>query len=114
MWFADESGFYFSTTTTKRLCKQLKAKPKVEVCFYAPPQGPLGHEGSTDIGTMMRVSGEVIFLEEGSLKQRLLNDRPFLRPSADIQVIFRVQKGEARFWKSEDSGRESTIDTAHF
>jgi len=36
MWFADKTGFYFSTQASKAVCKQLKSNPKVEVCFYAP------------------------------------------------------------------------------
>jgi pyridoxamine 5'-phosphate oxidase len=114
MWFADKTGFYFSTTKTKQIYRQLTTRPKAEVCFYAPPEGPLGQEGSTGIGKMMRASGDVAFLDDTDLKQRLLKERPFLRPNAENQVIFRIQNGEARFWTSEDSGRESTVERARF
>jgi uncharacterized pyridoxamine 5'-phosphate oxidase family protein len=63
---------------------------------------------------MMRVSGEVTFLADANLKERLLNERPFLRANAENQVIFRVQNGEAWFWTSQDSGRESTIVRIRF
>ena len=53
MWFADATGFYFSTVRTKRLFRALTAHPKAELCFYARPRGPLGEEGVTDIGTML-------------------------------------------------------------
>ena len=36
MWFADETGFYFSSANTKDLTKQLRANPKVEITFYSP------------------------------------------------------------------------------
>ena len=114
MWFADARGFYFSTVKTKKIFRELTANRKAEVCFYAPPKGPLGQEGSTDIGTMMRASGDVRFLDDANLKERLLNERPFLRPHADDQVIFRVQNGEAAFWTSADSGHESAIERIRF
>jgi uncharacterized pyridoxamine 5'-phosphate oxidase family protein len=114
MWFADKAGFYFATTKTKRLYRELTARPKAEACFYSRPKGPLGHEGSSDIGKMLRVSGEVTFVDEPDFKERLLKERPFLRPNAKNQVIFRIQNGEARFWTSEDSERESLIEIARF
>jgi uncharacterized pyridoxamine 5'-phosphate oxidase family protein len=114
MWFADKTGFYFSTTKTKQIYRELTTRPKAEVCFYARPKGRLGQEGITDIGKMMRASGEVVFLDDPDLRQRLLKERPFLRSNARNQVIFRIQNGEARFWTSEDSERESTIETARF
>lgn len=114
LWFADAYGFYFSTAKTKKLFRELSANRKAEVCFYAPPEGPLGQEGSTDIGTMMRASGEVYFLGDATLKERLLAERPFLRPHADDQVIFSIQNGEATFWTSTDSGRESVLERIRF
>ena len=62
----------------------------------------------------MRASGDVEFLDDAALKDRLLNERPFLRPHADDQVIFRVQDGEATFWTSADSGRESALERIRF
>jgi pyridoxamine 5'-phosphate oxidase len=114
MWFADTQGFYFSTVKTKKIFRELTANRKAEVCFYTPPQGPLGQEGSTDIGTMMRASGDVVFLDDVNLTERLLEERPFLRPHADDQVIFRIQNGEATFWTSADSGRESALERIRF
>ena len=114
MWFADTRGFYFSTVKTKKIFRELTANRNAEVCFYAPPKGPLGQEGSTDIGTMMRASGDVVFLDDVNLTERLLEERPFLRPHADDQVIFRIQNGEATFWTSADSGRESALERIRF
>jgi len=114
MWFADKTGFYFSTMNTKELYRQLTARPKAEACFYSWPKGRLGHEGTSDIGKMLRASGDVAFLNDSDLKQRLLNERPFLRPNAKKQVIFRIQNGEARFWTSEISERESAVEIVRF
>lgn len=68
MWFADETGFYYHTATPKRVWQQLSKNPKVELCFYSP-------EGT---GTMMRVAGEVEFLDDATLKERLVKERPWL------------------------------------
>lgn len=113
MWFADETGFYFSTTKAKQLYRQLTTSLKAEVASMPHKKVHL-EEGSSAIGKMMRASGKVAFLDDPGLKQRLFDERPFLRQSAKNQVIFRIQNGEARFWTSEASGRESTVNTARF
>ncbi len=114
MWFADKDGFYFSTLRTKEVYRQLRTNPRVEVCFYAAPETPFGQDGSTDMGTMMRVSGGITFLDDSGLKERLLNDRPVLRRNADKQVIFRIGTGEAWFWTAKDDNREGKIERLHF
>ena len=114
MWFADSEGFYFSTSKAKEVHRQLKANSKAELCFYVPPTRQLGEEGTMDIGKVMRASGAVAFLDDPKLKERLLEERPFLRPNAENIAIFRVEKGEAWFWTFADSGRESAIERIKF
>ncbi|BDX37076.1 pyridoxamine 5'-phosphate oxidase [Tenuifilaceae bacterium CYCD] len=106
-WFADETGFYFQTSTVKEMTNQIKANPKVEACFYK-------HEGM--IGTMLRVAGEVEFLADRSLKEKVINDRPFLKSfglSADSPglVIFRISNGQAHFWTMENNLKPKEIIT---
>jgi uncharacterized pyridoxamine 5'-phosphate oxidase family protein len=98
-WFADESGFYFQTGDMKSLYHQLRANPKTEVCFYR-------HEGM--IGTMLRISGEVEFLEDLKLKERVLLERPFLKSygltiNNPGLIIFRITHGLAHFWTMENN-----------
>jgi pyridoxamine 5'-phosphate oxidase len=94
MWFADETGFYFQTGAFKEFPHELKKNPKTEACFYK-------HEGI--IGTMLRISGEVEFVENRKLKEKVINDRPFLKDmgltvdSPDL-MIFRISHGTAHFW----------------
>lgn len=108
MWFADETGFYFHTGTMKAVYKQLQNKPKVELCFFNPDAPPNGK--------MMLVSGEVEFTDDNALKERLFEERPFLKAIeanalGDLPVvIFRVQNGEAWFWTMENNTRESEIE----
>lgn len=100
MWFADETGFYFHTGTPKKLYKQLIENPNVEICFHkaAPPP-----EGSKTL----RVSGKVEFIDDISLKTRLLEERQFLKaigtgkPDDPMYSIFKISSGEAVFWSME-------------
>jgi len=55
---------------------------------------------------VLRVTGVVEFLNDASLKEKVLADRPFLRQfglRADHPdlVIFRISKGEAFSWDFE-------------
>lgn len=98
-WFADKTGFYFQTSTIKEFPHQLMKNPKTEVCFYK-------HEGMT--GTMLRISGEVEFVEDVAFKERALNDRPFLKSFGltidnPKLVIFRISHGKAHFWTMENN-----------
>ncbi|MGZ4906161.1 MAG: pyridoxamine 5'-phosphate oxidase family protein [Halobacteriota archaeon] len=114
MWFADEDGFYFSTQKTGDVYRQLSKNPKLELCFYAPPEAPLEQGPTMDMGIVTRATGTSEFINDPTLKKRLLNERPFLRPFAENAVIFRVKNGEAWFWTFADSGRESEIERVRF
>jgi pyridoxamine 5'-phosphate oxidase len=97
MWFADENGFYFQIGGTKDVYQQLLKNSKVEVGFYRPDDMS---------GTMMRVTGEIEFLDDLELKKKVLKDRPFLKqfgltPDHPGLVLFRIPKGEAHFWTFE-------------
>jgi uncharacterized pyridoxamine 5'-phosphate oxidase family protein len=114
LWFADKDGFYFSTGKTKNIYRQFVANPKVELCFYAPPERAPKDGGVVDIGTMMRASGTVKFCDDADLKRRLLEERPFLRSLAENVAIIHVQNGEAWFWTWEDNVREADIKRVPF
>jgi pyridoxamine 5'-phosphate oxidase len=104
-WFADETGFYFQTSTIKEIPNQLKMNPKTEVCFYK-------HEGM--IGTMLRISGKVEFLTDSRIKEKALLDRPFLKSfemtNDGIElVLFRIGHGQAFFWTMENNLKPKEI-----
>ena len=108
MWFADRSGFYFHTGEPKKVCEQLRRNPKVEVCFCTP-----------SFDRMMRIAGEVEFLEDARLRSRLLEERPFLKaivrgPEDPVLAVFRIYKGEAHFWTMADNMREAEVPRARF
>jgi uncharacterized pyridoxamine 5'-phosphate oxidase family protein len=94
LWYADKTGFYYNTGTIKDLSTQLKANPKVELCFFDPKSKNL---------EQMRVTGEAQILEDSELKKKLLVDRPFLAQmgfdaNSPKLVVFRVAKCPAHFW----------------
>ena len=103
LFAVDEKGFLFNTQTVKALDKQLHANRKVEVCFYGG-QPPM----------MMRVTGEVEFLNDAAIKARILTDRSFLKEFENIVSIFRISKGEAYFWTMADSMKEAQIPRIKF
>ncbi|MBI2844594.1 MAG: pyridoxamine 5'-phosphate oxidase family protein [Armatimonadetes bacterium] len=113
LWFADDTGFYFHSGSPKAVCRQLIQNPKTEVCFYAPAPLPDG-------GTMMRVAGEVEFLDDRGLKARLLEERPWLKdmgttgPDDPNLAVFRISTGEAHFWTLADNMRESEVERISF
>ncbi len=81
-----------------RLYGQLQKNNKVEACFWQPD------EEST--GTMLRVAGEIEFIEDPELKKKVIKDRPFLKEfgltvNHPGLVIFRIARGEAYFWTME-------------
>ncbi|MCP4130384.1 MAG: pyridoxamine 5'-phosphate oxidase [bacterium] len=112
MWFADETGFYFHTSTAKNVCGQIQATPKVEVCYFKLDPYP---------GKMLRVAGEVEFLSDPDLKARLVEERPFLKDiekategtDADI-ALFRIVRGEAHFWTMADNMNEKNLPRVEF
>ncbi|MCX6271837.1 MAG: pyridoxamine 5'-phosphate oxidase family protein [Bacteroidetes bacterium] len=104
-WFADNSGFYFQTGSNKDFTRQLVENPKTEVCFYH-------HEKM--IGTMLRLTGEVEFLTDRALKEKAIQDRPYLKEfglTADSpgMIIFRIAHGQGHFWTMENNFKPKEI-----
>lgn len=104
-WFADETGFYFQTSTVKEFTHQLMRNPKTEVCFYK-------HEGM--IGTMLRIAGKAEFVDDIKLKEKVLTDRPFLKdfgitPDSPGLKIFKIAHGQAHFWTMENNLKPKEI-----
>jgi pyridoxamine 5'-phosphate oxidase len=98
-WFADETGFYFQTSSNKEFPHHLKKNPNTEVCFYK-------QEGM--IGPMLRISGKVEFVDELKLREKAFNDRPFLKSfgltvDSPKLVMFRIAHGQAHFWTMDSN-----------
>lgn len=110
-WFADATGFYFETFRPKDVCAQLRANPKVEVCFF--------NHGDLASAKTLRVRGSVEFLEDSKLVERLLQDMPMLKgagqgPTDPIYRVFRIAHGDAHFWTMADILKEHSIEHVQF
>jgi len=104
-WFADETGFYFQTASLKELPHQLERNPKAEVCFY---------HHNNNLGTMLRIAGKVEFIISRELKEKVLEDRPFLKefgmtPDSNELILFKIAHGEAHFWTMENNLKPKEI-----
>jgi uncharacterized pyridoxamine 5'-phosphate oxidase family protein len=87
------------------MVRQLQENNKVEFAFFKPEEM---------VGTMLRVSGEIEFLDDVEIKKKVLADRPFLAEfgltAEDPElVVFRVSKGEAHFWDWESNVKPKEI-----
>jgi uncharacterized pyridoxamine 5'-phosphate oxidase family protein len=69
---------------------------------------------------MMRVTGEVEFINDLALKSKVLAERPFLKalgikgPEDPLLVIFHVYSGEAYFWTMANNMKETEIERIKF
>jgi pyridoxamine 5'-phosphate oxidase len=98
MWFADESGFYFYTKSSKNIVSQLYKNPNIEVCYYK--QG----EAFID-SVMLRISGKIRFIHDKNLMKKLQEQKSYLlnnndRSKGQELLIFKIFVGEAYFWKT--------------
>lgn len=112
LWFADERGFYFMTMSPKRFPHQLRANPKVEVCFY---------NGAVELpdSKSMRITGAVEFVEDPDLIHKVSEERAALegiigRPLEPITEVFRIASGEAHFWTLMDILKEEELERIAF
>jgi len=109
MWFADETGFYFQSQSTKAMCKQLEKNPKVEAYFNAG-----------DFSKVMRVTGKVKFITDPEIRARCIEDRPFVKnfgitePDNPLLAVFQIHTGEAYFWTMADSMKEADLPRIKF
>jgi pyridoxamine 5'-phosphate oxidase len=109
MWFADETGFYFQSQTSKAICQQLEKNPRVEACF-----------NTKDFSKVMRVSGMVKFIDDLKLRTRCIEERPFVKdfgindPGNPLLAVFQIYTGEAYFWTGADSMKEADIPRIKF
>jgi uncharacterized pyridoxamine 5'-phosphate oxidase family protein len=92
---ADETGFYLQIGRMKEMYGQLQKNPQVEVCFLTP-------KGDR----MLRVAGKIEFVNDPKIRERIFNDRPFLKkmiqsPDNPNFIILRIPHGQAYFWTFE-------------
>src|SRR5512133_1276644 len=76
LYRADDKGILFHTGGMKDVCRQLRANPAVELCFFAQQQM-----------VQVRVRGTARRIDDQQLKQEIVNSpgREFLKPWVESQ-----------------------------
>lgn len=97
MWKADKTGFYYSTGASKDIYRQLKANPKVELCFF---------DAKSKNMDQMRITGKAEFVEDMKIREKLVEERPFLKQmgygaDSPTLIVIRVIPFTATFWTWE-------------
>lgn len=99
----DDRKIYFTTGAMKSFWKQVAANPKVELCYLA-----------SDFSRMLRIAGEIEEVDDRSRKQRLIDERDYLKEfradDPDFKLI-RIKNGKARFWTLADNLKEGEAET---
>lgn len=104
--FFEDDRIYFTTAATKNVFKQLSRNPRIEIYY-----------NSKDYLTMMRITGIVEFVDDLAKKQRLIEEKPYLKGlKADdpVFVLLRVAHGKASFWTLENNMREGELPVIEF
>ena len=89
---ADEKGILFHTGTSKDVYKQLIGNARVEFCF-----------NNMKDGVQVRVSGEAKLVEDQSLKEEIVANRPFMKAIINkygykVMALFLVKNAFATVW----------------
>jgi pyridoxamine 5'-phosphate oxidase len=108
MFFADDTGFYFNTESSKAIARQMKKNQKVELCFHDP-----------GIKKVMRVTGKIEILNDPAIRKKFYTERPILKglikgPDDPELFVFRLHTGEAFFWTMADNTKEAGLERIKF
>lgn len=109
---ADETGFYFTVMAGKQVTEQIRANPKIEVCWYNNPAELADCK-------QLRVYGAAEFLTDQESKDRSVDSRKFLddvtgRSISQLATPMRIAHGDAHFWVLTDSSAEAEIEHLKF
>jgi len=88
---ADENGILIQTWTIKDIHQQILKNPEVELCF-----------NDLKGGIQVRVSGRAEIIDDIEFKKKVVEKRPFMKPTVEKQglnvvALYRV-KGKATVW----------------
>ncbi|UCD09962.1 MAG: pyridoxamine 5'-phosphate oxidase family protein [Dehalococcoidales bacterium] len=88
---ADENGIIIQTWTIKDIHQQVVDNPKMELCF-----------NDLKGGIQVRVSGAAEIINDVDAKEKMVEDRPFMKPTVeehgiDVVALYRL-KGRATVW----------------
>jgi uncharacterized pyridoxamine 5'-phosphate oxidase family protein len=106
----DDGKLYFTTASTKKVYGQIRVNPKVELCYCTP-----------DFRRMLRVTGSIEVVDDRARKQKLLDERDYLKTIKEGKgaddprfILLRLSHGTARFWSIEYNMREDELEAIEF
>jgi uncharacterized pyridoxamine 5'-phosphate oxidase family protein len=97
---------YFTTSTYKRVGRELLQNQKVELCYL-----------NADSSVMLRITANVAFEKSLEMKQKLIDEKPYLKGfSADDEtfLLFTLENAKARFWGLADNMKEEGLEVLAF
>ncbi|HEY94463.1 MAG TPA: pyridoxamine 5'-phosphate oxidase family protein [Dehalococcoidia bacterium] len=88
---ADENGIIIQTWTIKDIHQQVVNNPQIELCF-----------NDMKAGIQVRVSGKAEIIDDIEAKEKMVEERPFMKPTVekhgiDVVALYRL-KGKATIW----------------
>lgn len=104
--FFEDDRIYFTTGAVKDVFRQLNKNPKVELLYLAK-----------DFREMMRVTGSFEMVDDRQKKQKLIDEREYLKGfKADDPefILLRLSHGRARFWTLQNNLKEGEIPVIEF
>ncbi|MBE0534577.1 MAG: pyridoxamine 5'-phosphate oxidase family protein [Phycisphaerae bacterium] len=90
--FADSRGIIFSTGRDKDVCKQIRANPRIEMCFYCVKDE-----------IQLRIAATAVETDDVQLKKDIVEKFDFLKPwidaeGYDILATFRIKDAAVTTW----------------
>lgn len=101
-----DNKIYFTTSTNKNVGQEILKNPKIELCYL-----------KNDFTKMLRIESEVSIIDGRKLKQKLINERDYLKSfSADDEIflLFTLKNSKAFFWSIENNMRENELEKILF
>ena len=97
---------YFTTSTHKRVGRELLQNQKVELCYL-----------NTDSSVMLRITAKVAFEKSLEMKQKLIDEKPYLKgfsAADETFLLFTLENAKARFWGLADNMQEEGLEVFEF
>ena len=101
-----DNKIYFTTSTHKRVGRELVKNQKVELCYL-----------NADSSVMLRVTARVAFEKSLEMKQNLIDEKPYLkgfRADDETFLLFTLESAKAWFWGLSDNMQEEDLEVLEF
>lgn len=96
-----DGKLYFTTAASKRVAKQLVTNPEVALCYF-----------SQDFSRMLRIEGHIVFCDDKTIKQTIINMRDYLQgfSADDPEFMLLTVEGTGTFWSLTDNLHERELE----